>query len=270
VTALATRYRGRIRYYELWNEPDAPNFWHGTVAQLVRMCRDAAAVIRRIDTTARLLSPSFHGPSATSWFVNQYLASGGGGTFDIVNFHGRAPRDNGNPDNFLTSYAQAASALRAAGLDTLPFWDDEAGPLEGDVTNADNTAAYVSRAFIVRASVGMGRFYYAQWDAKAPYGLVGSIAATAYAVTAGWLTGAIVGPCTNAGTLWTCAVSRPNGFSAELAWDASQSCNGGTCTTVPMPVDTRYVRVLDLSGGARPVDAHIVNVGIKPVLVQNR
>jgi hypothetical protein len=37
VRAVVTRYKGRIKYYELWNEPDAWNWWSGTTPQMLQM-----------------------------------------------------------------------------------------------------------------------------------------------------------------------------------------------------------------------------------------
>ncbi|HEX4487776.1 MAG TPA: endo-1,4-beta-xylanase, partial [Terriglobales bacterium] len=45
VTALVTRYKGKIKYYELWNEPNDPGFWKGTTAQMVEMTRRASQII---------------------------------------------------------------------------------------------------------------------------------------------------------------------------------------------------------------------------------
>src|SRR5581483_4281093 len=53
ITALVTRYKGQIAYYELWNEPDCTCYWSGTYAQIVRMGQDAAAIIRSIDPNAK-------------------------------------------------------------------------------------------------------------------------------------------------------------------------------------------------------------------------
>ncbi len=270
VTALLTRYAGRIQFYELWNEADAPNFWHGTIQQMVHMCQDAARVIRSIDKSARILSPSFHGPTAMSWFANQFLASGGAPTFDIVNFHGRSPSANDNPDSFVAIHDQAASALQAGGVGDRPFWDDENGPLEGQVADSDAVAAYVARAYVVHASTRMARFYYALWDAKPPFGLSGTSGATAYLVTATWLVGARVSPCLQSGTTWSCTLTRPAGYEAQLIWDSSERCNNGLCSTKSVNVDSRFIRMRDLSGAWTAITGHAVPVGIKPVLVENQ
>src|SRR4028118_353033 len=36
IRTVATRYKGRVHYYELWNEPNVPRFYSGTVEQMVR------------------------------------------------------------------------------------------------------------------------------------------------------------------------------------------------------------------------------------------
>ncbi len=86
VTALVKRYKGQIAYYELWNEPDCTCFWSGNNAQIVRMAKDAASIIRSTDKAAKIISPSAHGPTMATWF-DGFIAAGGASTFDIVNAH---------------------------------------------------------------------------------------------------------------------------------------------------------------------------------------
>ncbi len=45
VTAVVTRYKGKISYYEIWNEPNNTAMWQGTNAQLVRLAGDARCII---------------------------------------------------------------------------------------------------------------------------------------------------------------------------------------------------------------------------------
>src|SRR5204862_6954605 len=52
VTAVVTHAKGKIHAYELWNEADSTYYWSGSMAQLVRMSVDAAAIIHRIDPSA--------------------------------------------------------------------------------------------------------------------------------------------------------------------------------------------------------------------------
>ena len=131
MTALVTHAAGRISYYELWNEPDCKCFWSGTTAQLVRMGKDAAAIIRSLDPNAKILSPSAHGPTMATWF-DGYVAAGGAANFDIVNVHMRGQNGtNGRPEAFLTVYGQVIAETQKRNLTSLPLWDDEHGILSG-------------------------------------------------------------------------------------------------------------------------------------------
>ncbi|AGS80957.1 beta-1,4 xylanase [Caulobacter phage Cr30] len=58
VTAVATRYAGRIGAYELWNEIDLSGFWTGTEAQMIELVQEASTIIRAIDPNAIVCSPS--------------------------------------------------------------------------------------------------------------------------------------------------------------------------------------------------------------------
>ena len=83
---LARRYRGRIRYSELWNEPDLSRYWAGTVQQYVqRVLKPGYRAIKHADPHARVL---LGGPSRADadWFENVYRY-GGGRSFDIAAYH---------------------------------------------------------------------------------------------------------------------------------------------------------------------------------------
>lgn len=60
-------FRGRIRQYQVWNEPQLKEFWspYGQVAKLGQMTATARRVIRRIDPEARIVSaPMLPRPSS--------------------------------------------------------------------------------------------------------------------------------------------------------------------------------------------------------------
>jgi uncharacterized protein (TIGR03437 family) len=269
LTALVTRYKGQINFYELWNEPDSANFWSGTDAQFTRMMNDAAATIRSLDPAARILSPSFHGPTAATWFTT-YLANGGAANFDIVNFHGRgAGATNAEAESILTTYAAAESVITSHGLSDRPFWDDEAGWLEDQVLDPDLQAAYVARLYILHASLGFPRFYWYQWDSPTPYGLQGTIAGTAYAQVASWLAGSTIGSCTPAGSIYSCPVTPASGDQDLILWDTSQSCASGVCTSAAYAVGSEYPQYLDVTGKTTPIQNNSVPIGAKPILLQS-
>lgn len=110
--------RGRIKYWELWNEPAYPEYWSGTPEELVEQSRVAYQIIKELQSDAVVLSPSFTRvelPDGQA-FLKQYIAAGGLRYCDAVAWHG---------------YAGAASDLagQIAALRSLvgyrPIWNTE-------------------------------------------------------------------------------------------------------------------------------------------------
>jgi putative Ig domain-containing protein len=263
VTALVTRYKGQISFYELWNEPDCTCFWSGTTAQIVRMGKDAAAIIRSIDPNAKILSPSAHGPSMATWF-DGYVAAGGAANFDIVNVHMRgAAASNAIPETFLTIYAEVTAETAKRNLTSLPVWDDEHGIKQNQLTDPDLLAGYVARELILRASVGLQRQYEYTWDASSPYGLQGNASGTAWDQVAGWLIGHTINACVAAGTIYTCNVD-----DGQIVWDTAQSCSRGSCSTSNYTYPSGYVSYTDLTGTRTTLSGTTVPIGYKPIFLQ--
>jgi polysaccharide biosynthesis protein PslG len=266
VTALVTHAAGRIAYYELWNEPDCKCFWSGTTAQLVRMGKDAAAIIRSLDPNAKILSPSAHGPTMATWF-DGYVAAGGAANFDIINVHMRGwYGTNGSPEAFMTVWGQVTSEIQKRNLTNLPIWDDEYGILPNQgVTDPDMLAGYVVRSAMLRAGVGIQRQYIYTWDSHAPYGLQGSPSGVAWNQVATWLIGHSVSPCTATGTVYTCALD--NGL---VVWDTAKSCNNGVCSTSNFTYPAGYTWYHDLDGNRSALTGKTVQIGYKPILLDNQ
>src|SRR4051812_32428924 len=61
---IASRYRGHIHSWEIWNEPDITEYWMGDAHQFAELVKLAAAAIRRADPEATLvLAGMSKGPS---------------------------------------------------------------------------------------------------------------------------------------------------------------------------------------------------------------
>jgi hypothetical protein len=265
VTALVERYKGQIAYYELWNEPDCPCFFAGTTAQLVRMGKDAAAIIRSLDPNARILSPSAHGPTMRTWFAG-YIAAGGGPNFDIVDVHMRGTvTQNAIPEAFLGIYTDVTGQLKANSMTNLPIWDGEHGINKNQLTDPDELAGYVARGIALRAGVGLQRQYVYTWDGPSPYGLQGNDSGTAWNTVAGWLIGHSISPCTASGTVYTCNVDN-----GQIVWDTAQSCSHGACSTSKYIYPSSYAWQTDLNGIKTAVSGKTVAIGYKPIFLTAR
>jgi len=262
ITALVTRYKGEIAYYELWNEPDCTCYWSGTTAQIVRMGADASSIIHSIDPDATILSPSAHGPTMRTWF-DGYVAAGGAANFQIVNFHGRGEgTTNADPEEFLTMYADVVTEVQKRNLTSMPIWDDEHGIRVGQLTDPDELAGYVARSAILRAGVALQRQYVFTWDGSTPYALQGSESGTAWDVVAGWLIGHTISACVASGTVYTCALD-----DGQIVWDTAQSCSNGVCTTSKYTFPTGYKWQTSLYGTKTELGGKTVPIGYKPILL---
>ncbi len=259
MTTLVERYKGQIAFYELWNEPDCTCFWSGTQAQMVRMGKDAAAIIRSKDPAARIISPSAHGPTMKTWF-DGYIAAGGAPNFDIVNAHLRGTNTtNKDPEAFLTMYDDVTAETAKRNLSSLPVWDDEHGIKSTDnMKDPDELAGHVARGLLLRAGVGVQRQYIYTWD----HNMQGNESGTAYDTVAGWLIGHTISPCTAKGTVYTCTLD--NGLAV---WDTSKSCSNGSCTTSKYTYPSGYTKQTDLTGKKTSLSGGTVSIGYKPIFL---
>lgn len=54
---VATRYKGKITHYEIWNEPQDINYFSGDMPALISLIVAASQTIKTIDSKAKIISP---------------------------------------------------------------------------------------------------------------------------------------------------------------------------------------------------------------------
>lgn len=86
VRTVAARYKGRIHEYEIWNEPNFPHFFSGDVDQMLLLTREAAEILKDVDPSNVVVSPSPVTAKGIPWF-EQFLKKGGGKYIDVVAYH---------------------------------------------------------------------------------------------------------------------------------------------------------------------------------------
>jgi polysaccharide biosynthesis protein PslG len=231
VSAVATRYKGRIAAYEVWDEADASTFF-GSPQEMVQLARTAYGIIKRIDPRATVLTPSFTQNSISDGWLSAYLADGGGKVADA--FAGHAyPNDPEAGAEYLLQYR---AALRRAGLD-LPIWITEVG-YQGysssgrPLFSAGAAQTYVARTIMDLAEAGANRIIWygansnGMWLSLGEQGYPGD--AQAYTTMVAWLTGSVPDGCGGfesgryAG-LTACYLTRPGGSVAVILYDSAGS-----------------------------------------------
>jgi hypothetical protein len=179
VARVANRYRGRIRAYELWNEPtfadfavdrQHPGFFTGTAEAMVVLARAARRVLDQVDPPALLTTPGFvNGPHR----LDLFLSRGGAEFVQAVAYHFYA-RDSAQ---FAQQITEVRHVMRERGVAGLPLWNTECGvetyaadePLpEGVAERITPGAAAImmARFLLLGAALGLPRFFYYAWDSE--------------------------------------------------------------------------------------------------------
>ena len=205
VTSVVSRYKGKIKFYEIWNEWNISLFWTGTPQQLVRMTQDAYCIIEgppaggcnpnstfpsgtKLDPSAQIITPSTvgGGTSQTSLaaaaknmdiFLNQTQAGGmGPGSFvDIIGFHcyvsTQTVGDYPIPEN-VTTVNNAVAAVN--GVQGKPLFCTEGGwgnIADEGFSDPDLQAAFLARYYLLQNplpnSTSVSRVYWYAWDTTA-------------------------------------------------------------------------------------------------------
>jgi hypothetical protein len=128
--------------------------------------------------------------------------------------------------------------------------------------------SYVAKSYLLHWSAGISRFLWFAYDGPATWGQleisgVPTTAATAYAQVQDWMVGATMstGCVEDSGTrIWTCALTRPGGYSAKAVWI--------TKSTATLSVPAQYVEYRDLAGVVHRIVNNTVPVGDAPILLE--
>nr|WP_269204594.1 glycosyl hydrolase [Motilibacter deserti] len=235
VTAVAERYKGRVRAYQIWNEPNQSTFWTGTPAQMVQLTREARTIIKKADATATVVSPGFatRRPTDIPWF-RSFLQAGGGKYSDVIGLH-LYPAPTAGPEGSITLLNSAKAAMAAAGV-RKPIWNTEinygAGWANTDkprTYNDANAASYVARTLLLNAGNGVSRVYWYAWDTKGYMGIdltrngKQTRAAESYRIVQQWLlNNQLQGCTTDRQRTYTCTIRFRNGSYGKVMWNPSK------------------------------------------------
>ena len=223
VTSVANRYKGRIRFYEIWNEPNDPDFYSGNIAQLVALTQAANAAIKAVDPGATVISA----PAYSAGYLDAYLAAGAKNYVDVIGYHVYAnpPEDTGR------QLSNVRLAMAKNGVASKPLWDTEGA--SGDTTTPLTTATnYLLRKYLADLAFGAGRFDWYTWG-QATYFCVGTEqanptvltgAGVAYGFLQQWLQGATLNKALiDAAGNWQVWITMSGGVKGLIVWNPTVS-----------------------------------------------
>jgi len=262
ITAVANRYKGRIRYYEIWNEPNDPTYYTGTVAELAELTAEAYSILKSVDPGNTVLSPAAY----DTGYLAQLLEAGIAQNVDMIAYHFYETP----PEAAGAAIANVNMVLAGQSVTALPVWASEGAT--GDNTTAPESlaAAYLVRKYLVQLAFGSIRFDWYAWG-KATTFCVGTEendpqvlteAGAAFGILMNWLRGAsLTGASIDASGTWQIGVDLPAGAHGIIVWNPT--------ATLPfaIPGSMQAVALHDIFGNVTPLAGSTVTIGSSPVLL---
>ncbi len=284
VRTVATRYKGRVHVYEMWNEPNMKDSYSGDPAHLVQLCKSAYRVLKQVDPSIRVISPS-PANSGGAQYLRTFIEQGGGDTFDILGFHfyDNLASKTIHPESMLGTAQQLKRMLASLNLAERPIWNTEAGyyihssptakayiknyPTNIHVLSQGESVDAVARSYALAWAAGIERYYWYGWGEPA-YAIVDDNgtslkdATVAYAAISKWLLGSTYKSVTHIpSSEWIVVSQTPKGTLQYLVWTNKDK------ELFTVPKEWKVSQVEDLSGGHSAISSPTIDLTGTPRLL---
>lgn len=285
IRTVAKRYKGRVKYYEVWNEPNYPDFYSGTVDSLVELSKEAYKTLKEIDPTITVVSPSGVGGSRGTKWLDTYLSKGGGKYCDVIGFHFYvSPKQ---PEAMIPLIKETQNVISRHNV-SKPVWNTETGYYIENQFSAveapanallslEQASAYLARTYIINWAFGVKRLYWYSWDNRRlglteQDGVRLKQPATAYATIQKWLIGAEMTRLSRTSEgIWACQLKKGNSTTNWVVW------NVGPTAEMALPENWQVYKYQTLDGkmislrstvnGVAEVRARSLQVSGTPILL---
>jgi hypothetical protein len=125
VEALVSRFKDRIKTWELWNEPDIKEYWSGKAEDLARLTKIGVQAVRKADPTAKIVLAGLAG--RTEFTRSLFRDYGISPYVDIVNCHSYFETWNGGPLEAVVPYVNTLADIIAQYGNHQSLWMAEVG-----------------------------------------------------------------------------------------------------------------------------------------------
>lgn len=272
IRTQAMRYKGRILYYEIWNEPNLPrNRDIGTPERMLTLAREAYTILKQVDPNIQVISPSPVNANGLDW-LQRYLELGGGKYADIIGYHFYVRH---RPETMLDLILPVKEIMRKHGMGDKPLWNTESGwirnPLTDRIDLVEQAPGWAARAYILNWAAGVQRFYWYAWDDDGHDSIpfteedqtTATTSASAYGEVQKWLIGSRVGTCERQESgNWVCDLTRGTGRNAWILWNEAHRAS----FDVPKAWEVRSVT--KLSGEQPAWSGSKIDIGELPILLE--
>lgn len=283
---VMTRYKGKIAFYELWNEPyftevfgvTGRGHFTGSAVKMVEMAAIANRVRDEVDPEAQIVSPACVGRPEC---LDAFLSAGGKRFVDVIAFHFYS-----SPERITELAGKVMAVMKRHGVSHLPLWNTESGYLVQETgkpavpqPNLGESFSYVLaeselpgqvlKSMVLSAQSGVSRYYHYSWDIPGMHvmgrrGMEPNAASAGFANVLRWLREARMGECQkNWWGLYSCPIQSKKGYQGWLLWA------GGLQKAWQPPTGFRAIGFETLDGQYHPLNTTDVPVSREPILVRD-
>lgn len=164
VRASVSRYRGRVRYWQFWNEPNLKEFWTGTREQYRQSILEVGArTAKEVDAGARVVAPGLANVGSwRPWFEEAMKAKA---LVDVIDHHNYARTGRESIVELRTDgllQPSLRTLMKENGVDDRPFWLTETGRRTDE---GDQPRYYDDILQTLRVETWVSRlFFFHYWD----------------------------------------------------------------------------------------------------------
>ncbi len=154
VRTVVGRYKGCVKYWEIWNEPNI-FFWTGTVEQYAELMKAAYSAVKEADPEAMVIGCCTSGTDLR--FIEKVFQNGGYDNMDILSIHPYRYPPTPEESDFIGELKRADALVRKYGP-RKEIWLTEIGwPTNaGDNGSSEaKQAAMIARTYMQAAASGV-------------------------------------------------------------------------------------------------------------------
>jgi hypothetical protein len=157
-----TRYKGRINYWEVWNEPDVSPVLKHKPELYLDILKRTSATIKELDPQAKVIGICGSHP----WFFDAMLRAGAIEHLDVISYHSYYYKYN--PEVALVQWNEAFQKLlsKHKGKREVPVWNTEVGVINergGHIESEENSlrsCGILLRNYAAAFACGTERVYW--------------------------------------------------------------------------------------------------------------
>ncbi len=269
VRIVATRYKGVIHNYEIWNEPNVKGTFTGSPQAMLELSRAAYRILKSVDPTVTVVSPAATAGDGVPW-LGEYLHRGGCAYADVIAYHFYVTPEP--PETMIPLIKKVNATIRRHDCQNKPVWNTESGWASPKRFSSEEEAAgYLMRTYFLNWLLGVQRCFWYAWDnhnwstldltSRSTNKITG--AGAAYGVLHSWMLGSVLRSCERERSgIWICQLDRGSS-SDRVVW----SENGRQSFTIPT---SWKVQTTTSWSGQREAPAIPLSIGPAPVLLSSQ